>query len=51
MRSFAVFTPHQILFEARKMRWVGHVSCVGEKTNVYRGVVGYLKICSTFRTY
>jgi hypothetical protein len=29
--------------KSRRMRWVGHVACVGEERNVYRVLVGKLK--------
>jgi len=28
------------VIKSRRMRWVGHVACVGEGTGVHRGLVG-----------
>jgi len=28
------------LIKSRRMRWAGHVACVGERTDVYRVLVG-----------
>jgi hypothetical protein len=28
------------MIKSRKMRWVGHVTCIGEKRNAYRILVG-----------
>jgi len=37
-----LYSSHTIVgvIESRRMRWVGHVGCVGESRDVYRVLVG-----------
>jgi hypothetical protein len=28
------------MFKSRRMRWAGHVGCMGEKRNAYRNLMG-----------
>ena len=32
-----------LVIKSRKMRWVGHVVCIGERTSAYRVLVGRLE--------
>jgi hypothetical protein len=41
MRNFIICTHSQILLgKSRRMRWAGHVACMGEERRVYRVLVG-----------
>jgi hypothetical protein len=41
MRNFIICTHPQILLgKSRRMRWAGHVACMGEKRKVYKVLVG-----------
>jgi hypothetical protein len=41
IRSFVICTPRQVrIIKSRRMRWVGHVTRIGEKRNEYRLLVG-----------
>jgi len=42
MRSFITFTLHYIIrvIKLRRMRWAGHVSCMGGMRSAYRILVG-----------
>jgi hypothetical protein len=37
-----LYSSHNIvrMIKSRRMRWAGHVTCMGEGTGVYRGLVG-----------
>jgi hypothetical protein len=42
MGNFIICTHHQIIrqIKSRRMRWAGHVACMGEGRNVYKVLVG-----------
>jgi hypothetical protein len=40
MMNFVACILHQILIKSRRMRWAGHVACMGEGRGVYRFLVG-----------
>jgi hypothetical protein len=41
-RSLMICTPNQIIWviKSRRMRWSGHVACMGERRGVYRVLAG-----------
>ena len=40
MTSFMICILHQILFKSRRMRYVGHVTRMGERRGAHRVLVG-----------
>jgi hypothetical protein len=44
MRNFIICTHPQIsLGKSRRMRWAGHVACMGEERKLYKDLVGKLE--------
>jgi len=41
-RSLMICSPDQIIWviKSRRLRWAGHVACMGERSGVYRVLVG-----------
>ena len=41
MRNLLICTAHQVLFgEQIRLRWAGHVACMGDRRRTYRIMVG-----------
>jgi hypothetical protein len=44
LSSFIIFTPHQMyiirMINSSRMRWAGHLACMGEKRNTRSVLVG-----------
>jgi len=38
------------MIKSRRMRWEGHVACMGERRGAYSVVVGILRKDTTFKT-
>jgi hypothetical protein len=42
MRNFAIYAAYHIyrVIKSRRMRWAGHVACMGDKRGAYRVLMG-----------